>query len=125
MELEQDAQAALSDAEKAIAAVKAAGVFTVLRTWGVKALTSIPSLIIGAGTLLMPSSLATKGVVALCTVGMIFGVYLKGRHDADIACSQAAAKEIAKNIKSYGKIKKHTAQMGKSQLDSSLNKWVH
>ena len=71
-----------------------------------------------------PGSIALKGVLAVCTIGMILGVYLKGRYDANLVCAKAAAISIEKNIKVYGKIKKHSIKMGESELDSALSKWV-
>ncbi len=124
MELEQDAQVVITDAEKAWGFVKQAGVFAVLKTATIKGLTSVPSLMISAGTLLMPTSLAFRGIMTLVSIGLIFGVYIQGKHDADVACQAREAKAIEKNIKSYGKIKNKTSKMGKSQLDSSLSKWV-
>jgi len=73
---------------------------------------------IGAGTLTL------RGLVLLCTVGMLTGIYLKGRADANLACAKTAALGVSKSVKEYGAITKKTNGMDERQLDSYLSKWM-
>ena len=95
-----------------------------LKSLVVSGLIKIPMGLISIAGLLTPSSLLIKGLCAIAIMAIPVGAYMKGRSDSTNICISNAAKAQAKKVKRYAKLKRDTAKLGKSRVDSSLTKWV-